>query len=373
MRVTVAKAAALGFWRDKAALALTLLLPPLIYLVFASVFGATGTGDLQIRLALYRDDTAMLTRFEETLGQQAEISAIIHADTPQAVIEHVRRGTADAGLAMRSNGARAAPDFDLYTAGTREAAGLIAEQALARLRPDSGGASAGGNNGRNNANARNGATLTRQSVEAVNEDHAARAYYAAGVSLLFVFLAGFQSALSLFDERAAGVYERFAVRPGAIAAAIDGKTLFIAGQSFLQIAVILAVAAMTGVTLTHAPLILFVSAVIIAFAASGLVIGLTSLCRSRGQAHAAGIVITLLFGALGGSMAPRFVMPTLAREVGALTPNGLGIDALAASLWSGGGWQSALVPLSILSGLGCAGWLIGRIAGPSLLTSDMRD
>ena len=357
MRVTVFTASARTFWRDRSAMALALILPPLIYLVFAQVFGSAGAGDIDIRLALYRDDGALLDRLETRLGEHDQIAALVAAASPEDAANLVRTGAADAGVAILSNGPGKAPSFTLYTAGVRKAAGLVAEQALASLRPAA------------DQDATSGASFTRASVEAVNEAAAANAYYAAGVSMLFVFLAGFQSALTLFDERAAGVYERFAARPGAVGAAIDGKTLFIAAQGLLQIAVIFLVAGAMGVNLFHAPLMLLASAVIVSLSASGLIMGLTALCRSRGQAHALGIVATLLFAAIGGSMAPRFLMPEAAQRIGALTPNGLGIDVFAASLWTGAGWQSAATPLVILAALGLAGWALARFFGPAMLTS----
>ena len=51
--MAVAGAWARGFWRDRAGVILTLLLPPLVYLLFAAIFGAGARGDIDTTVVLH--------------------------------------------------------------------------------------------------------------------------------------------------------------------------------------------------------------------------------------------------------------------------------------------------------------------------------
>ena len=51
--MAVAGAWARGFWRDRSGMALTLVLPPLVYLLFAAVFGAGARGDIDASVVLH--------------------------------------------------------------------------------------------------------------------------------------------------------------------------------------------------------------------------------------------------------------------------------------------------------------------------------
>jgi len=51
--MAVAGAWARGFWRDRAGVVLTLLLPPLVYLLFAAIFGAGARGEIDTSVVLH--------------------------------------------------------------------------------------------------------------------------------------------------------------------------------------------------------------------------------------------------------------------------------------------------------------------------------
>ena len=188
-----------------------------------------------------------------------------------------------------------------------------------------------------------------------------QAYYAAGIAMLFLFLSGFQSALTILEERDAGVMERAAVLQGGIGPIIDGKFVFIFLQGLLQVAVIVAVAIFAfGVEVLLSPLTLVAAAFAASICASGLTLGVTALCQSKAQAHAVGAILSLVLGAIGGSMAPAFLMPATIKAIGALTPIGLGISAFAPALWSGGGFSAAKIAIIGLMIYGAVGLLLAR-------------
>jgi len=353
--MSVFEATALTLWRDRAACALTFVLPPAIYCVFALIF-AGAAGGLDIRLALLAGEDDVSQALAAGLGEAPEISGVLSASSASGLAAMVADGRADAGLEIQRAAADAPPGFVIYENATREAAGLALEKALARLKP---------------ATDAGGAALSRTRVNPVNAGASMPAYYAAGVAMLFLLLSGFQTALTLIEERDAGVFERIAASRGGLGAVIDGKFAFIVLQGVAQTAIILVTAAILfGVDLFARPGALALAALAAALAAGGVSLGVTALCGSRAQAHATGVVLTLLLGALGGAMAPAFLMPDRIEAAGALTPVGLGIAAFAPALWAGGGLARAAPALIGLAAFGVAGLILARIAGPRILARE---
>lgn len=357
MRLAILKATALGLWRDRAAFALAFILPAAIFSIFSLVFSSAAGGDMKVSLALMAGDDVVSESLADDLAKAPEISVVIPATSPDELAALVRSGEADVGYRIEFPDGASAPAFTIYADATRGGAAIVAEGALARLEPRPDDAPK--------------PTTARVTVNPVNAAAPMAAYFAAGVAMLFLFLSGFQSALTLLEERDAGVMERVAAGPAGVASAIDGKFAFIVLQGLAQIGVILATAALLfGVDLGHAPAALAIAAFAAAFCAAGVALAVTALCRSRAQAHAIGTVFSLVAAAIGGSMAPRFLMPESVRQFGAWTPNAQGIDAFAASLWTGGGLSAAAAPAAVLVATGLCGLVIAHISARTTLRAD---
>jgi ABC-2 type transport system permease protein len=197
------------------------------------------------------------------------------------------------------------------------------------------------------------------------------AYYAAGVIMLFLFLSGLQTALSLIDERDLGILERVAAGPIGIRGLIDGKFVFLIVQGLTQAVLILAAAAVFfDVRVFDRPIELIGALVVSAITAAGLALAIVAMCRSREQAHALGTAIVLVMAALGGSMAPRFLMPPEIQTLGALTPTAWGIDALSAALWRGGGLDLITLPFALLITAGFFGVILAHAGARRSLRAD---
>jgi ABC-2 type transport system permease protein len=355
MRRAIFRAMTLTLFRDRAALALAFALPAVIYSIFALVFSSAAGGDMTIRLALLTTGDDIGLELASGLKSSSRIAEIVPASDPHELREAVRSGRADVGIEIESLSDQSAPTIRFVTDATRGGAALIAESVLAGLAPRA---------------EEETPTVERHLVNPVNNAAPMAAYFAAGVAMLFLLLSGFQSALSLHEECDAGVLDRVSVGPAGVGAAIDGKFLFIIVQGLAQTAVILIVAAVGfGVNLAQAPGALLLAAFAASVAASGLTLAVTTLCRSRAQAHAVGTVFSLISAAIGGSMAPKFLMPSEMRSIGGWSPNALGIDAFAASLWTGGGVAAAAAPIFGLLCLGAGGLVIARLAAPLTLRS----
>lgn len=345
----------LGLWRDRAAFALTFLLPVFIYTIFAAVFASAAGGDFSVRIALYVDADPVAEAIALGLQQSPQLTGVTRVESVESLADEVRAGRVAAGLAILRPDQTKAPQFEIFAEATREAPAVVLESALARLAPD----------------APTGEAARRIFVNPVNVHAPMAAYYAAGVAMLFLILSGFQTALALHEERDAGVIERIAASPSGIHPLIDARFIFIAVQGVAQIGVILAAAAIIfSVDLGHAPLALALASIGAATGAAGLTLAVTTLCRSRAQAHAVGTVIALILAAIGGSMAPKFLMPPQIAAIGDWTPNGLGIDAFGAALWAGGGAAAALTPAGLLAAMGIGMLLVAHIAAGRALSAN---
>ena len=100
-----------------------------------------------------------------------------------------------------------------------------------------------------------------------------------------------------------------------------------------------------------------ITATLTAAAAAGLALVVIGLCRTREQAQPLSTFIVLLLAALGGSMAPRFLMPETFRQLGWITPHAWAIEAYQTVLWRGGFNATVWGAWAVLGGVGLLGGL----------------
>jgi ABC-2 type transport system permease protein len=162
-------------------------------------------------------------------------------------------------------------------------------------------------------------------------------YYAGAVAILFLLFAAMQGAISMIDERNAGIVDRLVAGPGGYTVVVVGKGLFLTLQGVSQTALIFAVAwLLYGLDWPGRFGLWLVTALLASAVAAWLGLLLASLCRSRQQAQTASAFVVLILSAIGGSMIPRFLMPGWLRELGWLTPNAWVIES-----WHGIFWRRA--------------------------------
>ncbi len=340
-RLAVFNAMALTLWRDRASFALTFVLPPMIFVIFAAVFSAAAGGDLSIRLSVLAPQDEISQTLVEGLNESQLISELTIASDLKVMQHQVREGRSDAGLEILRPSQTEAPEFKIYYDPVKEGAATIVDAALSGLQPSS--------DADEDDSEFQVAPATRISLTPGGTPIPMASYYVAGVGMLFLFLSGFQTALSIIEERDNGVLERVAASSLGLRPMIEGKFLFLVCQGTLQLLIILLVAKLSFQIPITAPMILSLSIIAAAISAAGLSIFVVGCCRSRSQAHALGAVLALIMGALGGSMAPRFLMAPNIQAIGALTPNAWGIDAIGESLWRSGDISLAIYPLSLLT------------------------
>jgi ABC-2 type transport system permease protein len=404
MSGAVFRAMLLGLVRDRAALAMSFLLPAVFFLIFAAIFaGATGE---QLRLEVAVADEigdGVSTRLIRALGRDPALS-LVGAGTldRDGVREWVRRGTADVGIVLRSDGAGldslggfGAPPILVVSDPVRGVAvpmlkGQIQKAYFAAL-PD---VALGGVVGlvedqfielseSQRRELEDGLEELRAEVEAgtaagwgfedlfEDESVAGRsaaanhvAYYAGAVAILFLLFSAVHGAITLIEERDSGILDRVLAGPGRIRVLVRGKFLFLTAQGFVQVGVIFVIAwAVYGVALADHVVPWSVTTLLAAAAASALALLVATACRTRRQAQTLANVAILVVSALGGSMVPRFFMPPLVQDLGWLTPNTWALEAYTAIFWRDEGVGSLVLPWSMLAAAATAGlWLAQRAA-----------
>lgn len=90
----------------------------------------------------------------------------------------------------------------------------------------------------------------------------------------------------------------------------------------------------------------------VSFAAIGLALLVAVLARTSVQAIALGGVVNLVFGALGGIMVPKLVMPPAMQAATVISPMSWGLEGFWDIILRGGDWLDALPEAAALAGFG---------------------
>jgi ABC-2 type transport system permease protein len=386
------KVMALDLWRDRPALAMTFLLPSLVFLIFSAVFsGATGT-DVKLRVAV-----ADLAHTEVSQRLVKAVLADKNLRAEQAAPESlanvralVRSGRADAGLVVRIDPAApgtpllvladpsraiAAPLTEAITRAAMDHA--TADALLTRTLRDVGPAigpltpdqelnvSIATDEAAHDPASRpkTAALFAHEDVVGAKKGGANIAYYAGAVTILFSLFAATHGALTLIDERRSGVADRILAGPRGMGPVVSGKFLFLIAQGAAQAAVIFATAQVVyGVAVLDHLGLWAVTTAATAASAGGLALAVVSSCRTREQAQMLSTFVILILAAIGGSMVPRFLMPPWLQDVGWWTPHAWVIDAYQGLLWrdeGAGGLYKAWIVLSLI---GLIGFIIAQAA-----------
>ncbi|HMB39237.1 MAG TPA: ABC transporter permease [Wenzhouxiangellaceae bacterium] len=408
MIATVARVMWLALLRDRGALMLAFVLPPLMFLVFAEVFSGAGESDLEMRvLVLDEAGTPLTGRIARAIGEldgivpipgksesgplgvadlealvrqgqadagvwlRAQPDANLDADPPLVVIGDASRALAAAVVTGRVQRvlqsefptlgvARAASLVDAlagpYTDQQQEALDLaLSELDAETLEQEGGDTSQDG-------------LVAQRLLGGGREIDDGVSYYAGAVAILFLLFAAMQGAISLIDERNSGIVDRLVAGPGGYTVVVVGKGLFLTLQGLVQATLIFTVAWwLYGIDWFGHFGPWLVTALLAAAVAAWLGLLLASLCSSRQQAQTASAFVVLILSAIGGSMMPRFLMPGWLRELGWFTPNAWVIESWHGIFWRGDGPAELATAWSVLLATALAAmlisiWLAHRLA-----------
>jgi ABC-2 type transport system permease protein len=134
--------------------------------------------------------------------------------------------------------------------------------------------------------------------------------------------------------------------------------LWLTALGVIQALVLFQVAAVVyGVpVLTNLPA-WWATAVCAAAASAGIALALAAACNTREQAQPVSTFAFLILAAIGGSMAPRFLMPEALQTLGWLTPHTWVIEAYQTVLWRGLVNTTVLEAWTVLASFAGAGFL----------------
>lgn len=356
----------LGLLRDRGALVLAFVLPPAIFVIFASIFSATTSDKLDLKVAVAQfSSTQASQRLEKALRQERTFEVIGPVRSNRAEVESlVKQGAADVGLVIRGeiDDTGAAP-FEVLVEPSKLMAGSIVsgrvQELVARQLPDlllsrtaitfqsvvgtftpeqsarlAAAIEAGARVSEAQAATNAPGLVATASVGSSDSSGATVTYYAGAVAILFLLFASLQSAATLIEERNSGIIDRIAVGPGGSAVVVLGKLLFLTIQGVIQVGLIFIVAQLIyEVDVTRRLDLWLLITVAAALGASGLALAVATACTTKQQAQTVSTFVVLICSAVGGSMVPRFMMPEFLQSIGRFTPNTWAIEAYYGVFW----------------------------------------
>jgi len=364
---------ALGLWRDRAGLVLAFGLPPVVFIVFASVFGAGASGKLDVRAGIVdQAASAQSRRLTTALDRQLGGRLAAYHDAA-ALKDAVANGRVDAGLTLRGDlGVDPAPATVLIHPGRRAAGEVLTAQVnavaaralpdvmmqreLQRLSPLL--ALSRDQLGRLGAAPQPPPAAPFVTEEVLSGGDPIVIYYAGAVSILFLMFSAMQGAMSLIDERRSGMRLRLGLSVGGVAPLLGGRMLWLIGLGVAQALLLFGVATVVyRIPLLQSLGPWLVTATCAAAAAAGIALLLAAACQTREQAQTISTFVILILAAVGGSMAPRFLMPAALQALGWLTPHAWVIEAYQAVLWRRIVDGQVLEAWLALAGFGATGFL----------------
>lgn len=173
-----------------------------------------------------------------------------------------------------------------------------------------------------------------RTVVGENKNNPMVSFYAAAIGVMFLLFTASGAAGSLLDEADSGTLERVLSSRVTMTTLLAGKLAFNILLAFSQLVLMFlwAWAVFRLDFLGHIPGFV-VMGICTAFAVGAFGMLLASICRTRAQLGALSTLVVLIMSSVGGSMFPRFLMPAAMQKAGLLTINAWAIDGFTKVFW----------------------------------------
>jgi len=388
--IPIVRTAIVSLRRDRAALALSFLLPIAFFSIFATIFGGRQDSTPKVSIILVDEDrstaSANLVR-----GLQHEDSLVIHTRPPSkskgAELPEYTAATAEAAVQageapvaliiskgfgdhpISFSGNQDGPTIQLLNDSSDQiapqmVAGLLQKVGMTAFTPamaEEGmkytGQYIGGftpkqrqrMNGNleqmrrhENQNAASGSAsgsggpiaVHSRAVVGQNKRSPMISFYAAATGVMFLLFTASGSAGALLDEAECGTLDRVLSSRVTMTTLLLGKLTYNTLLAFTQLTVMFlwAWAVFKLDLFTHIPGFV-VMGLCTSFAVAAFGMLLASICRTRAQLGALSTLLILTMSAVGGSMFPRFLMPEAMQKAGLFTLNAWAIDGFTKVFW----------------------------------------
>lgn len=175
----------------------------------------------------------------------------------------------------------------------------------------------------------------------------------AGTAILMLLFSVAGVGTSILEEKENGTINRLLYSPLKGSSILYGKMLFAFFISILQLTTMFIFAWLIlnmDMRVSIPALLLMIVAT--AFAVSSLGIFLASVAKTRQQAQNLSTIIILIMSAIGGSMIPLFIMPSILQKIALFSVNYWGIQGFYDVFWRSLPLGSVLPKILILTGIG---------------------
>lgn len=175
------------------------------------------------------------------------------------------------------------------------------------------------------------------------------AFYAAGLGVMFLLFSAAGAGGALIEERESGTLDRLLATRITMGELLAGKLAHLATLGVVQLAVMFVWGWLVfGLELPGHVLRFLAMAVPTALACSAFGLVLAAVCRTRKQLVAASNLLILTISALGGSMFPRFLMPEGLKKASLVFFNSWALEGFLDVFWREEGLAALLPEIAVL-------------------------
>ena len=167
-----------------------------------------------------------------------------------------------------------------------------------------------------------------------NKSNPVVSMYAAGIAVMFLLFGATGGGAALLEERENQTLDRLLTTGLSMDELLLGKWFYLTALGVVQTSIMFLWGQIVfGIDLLGHLDGFFIMTIITSGAAAAFGLLLATLCRTRGQLNGLSVIIVLTMSALGGSMVPRYVMSQSLRDAGLWTFNAWALDGYDKVFW----------------------------------------